>query len=109
MSGLPSPTQLGRSCVIALAASSSIVFAGSFQSVDAAVPLTLGSSGGGVSVLGSNTAWESPSIPRKSHFNFMDSYNSLSAPQRSVLGLLSFGSFGLLAAFRPLDYRMKRP
>lgn len=108
MSGLPSPTQLGRSSVIALAATASVVCAGSVRPANAALPLTLGLNAGSVSALGSNTAWESPSIPRGNHFNPMDYYNELSAPQRSVLGLLSFGSFGLIASFRPLDQRMKR-
>ena len=117
MSGLLFPTQLGRSSALAkqaslgivLAATASIVCAGSVRPANAATPLPLGLNAGSVSVLGNNTAWESPSIPRDSHFNWMDSYNSLSAPRRSVLGLLSFGSFGLLAAFRPLNYKMRRP
>ncbi len=108
MSGLPSPAQLGRSSVFALAATASIVCAGSVRPVNAAMPLTLGLNAGSVSALGSNTAWESPTIPRSSRINLMDYYNQLSAPQRSVLGLLSFGSFGLFASFRPLDQRMKR-
>ncbi len=117
MSGLPSPTQLGRfsklakqtSFGIALAATASIFYAGSVRPANAALSLAFGSNVGSISVLGSNTAWESPTIPQKKPINLMDYYNQLSAPERSVLGLLSFGSFGLMAAFRPLDQRMKRP
>ena len=109
MSGHTSSTVLGRATGIALATSISLICAGSIQSANAALPLLLGAGGGGVSMLGSNGAQTGPAIPRKRSINLMDAYNSLSAPQRSVLGLLSFGSFGLLAALRPLDDRLKRP
>jgi len=108
MSGLPSPAQLGRSTTFALAATISITCAGSVRPANAALPSAPGLVLGSVSILGNNTAWESPVLPRRDRFNFQDHYNQLSAPQRSVLGLLSFGSFGLFASFRPLDRRIKR-
>jgi hypothetical protein len=108
MSGLFSPTQLGRSTVIALAAAFSILCDSHSLSANAALPLPTQANAGGVSTLGNNTAWVSPAIPRGDRRSLMDRYNSLSAPAKSVLGLLSFGSFGLIAAFRPLDTQLKR-
>jgi hypothetical protein len=100
MSGLFSPTQRGRSTAIALAVTLSIICNGPTPPANAALPLA---TVGGVSTLGSNTAWYSPAIPRRDRNLLLDYYNSLSSPTKSVLGLLGFGSFGLIASFRPLD------
>ncbi len=109
MSGMPLPAQLRRSSTFALAAVTSIFFClGDLESASAALPLPLGANTGSVSLLGGNTFENRYPIPRRSHFNPLDHYNNLSTPVRSILGLSSLGSFGLLASFRPLDTKRKR-
>lgn len=108
MSGMPLPAQLGRSSMFALAAVTSISFLGGLEPADATLPLPLGVNTGNVSLLGSNTFDPRFPVPRRNHFNPLDYYNNLSTPVRSILGLSSLGSFGLLASFRPLDNKRKR-